>query len=73
MNASPTDRAEALTDGDIAAAEATYEAFADRFGMAHDPADYIAALARAEAQKRVEAEHRAKFSRRAYRPRKRAA
>lgn len=71
MNApSPTDRAEALTDGDIAEAEATYEAFAERFGMAHDRAVYIAALARAGTQKRLQSEHKAKFEWRAYRPRK---
>ncbi len=45
---------------DIAEANATYDAFADRFGMAHDRASYVARLARAAMQKRLEAEHRAR-------------
>lgn len=50
MNPSPAD---------IANAEAAYEAFAGRFGMAHDRADYVARLAEAAMHKRLNAEHRA--------------
>lgn len=43
---------------DIAAAERAYDAFAGRFGMAHDRADYIARLARMAMHKRLNEEAR---------------
>jgi len=44
---------------DLAEAERTYEAFADRFGMAHSRDQYIRRLAEAAMHKRLAAEWRA--------------
>lgn len=49
------------SEADKAEAERRYDAFDGRWGMAHDRADYVARIARAVMQSRMEAEHRAQF------------